>query len=248
MSETEKNSLIDLHPGYTRGVAGVLGAGVLAVAGVTSSSIMALGVLALALPLVAGWPHLMGLPNKAAAYPVLALTLLGTIGAGLFGDIRALAVAAAAGMMGVFVMEMARRDSGGKRVEQISGALLGVVMLVSASTWIRVAAGTMGKDIVTTVAATLAVVALMHAFDSQYSPLLGSVNGVVVATAMAWLMNLPLLAGVVLGAAVGGAYFLTWRAVENLPRPSGYLAGAARAFIPHSALGVVAFAIALILF
>lgn len=248
MSETEKKSLIEMHPGYTRGVLGVFGAAALAVAGVTSSSIMAIGVLVIALPLVAGWPYLVGLPNKPAAYPLLALTLVAAIGAGLFGDIRSFAVVCAAGLMGVFVMEMARKDLGGKRVEQISGALLGVVTLVSAAMWIRVAAGQMGEDLITTVAVTIAVVSLMHAFDSIYSPLLGFLNGVVVATAMAWLTNVPMLAGAVLGFAVGTAYFLTWRATETLEASSRNLAGAARAFIPHSALGVVTFAIALIVF
>ncbi|MGV9182177.1 hypothetical protein [Arcanobacterium canis] len=248
MSETEKKSLIEMHPGYTRGVLGVLGAAALAVAGVTSSSIMAIGVLVIALPLVAGWPYLVGLPNKPAAYPLLALTLVAAIGAGLFGDIRSFAVVCAAGLMGVFVTEMARKDLGGKRVEQISGLLLGVVTLISAAMWIRVAAGQMGEDLITTVAVTIAVVSLMHAFDSIYSPLLGFLNGVTVATAMAWLTNVPMLAGAVLGFAVGAAYFLTWRATDALEISSRNLAGAARAFIPHSTLGVVTFAIALIVF
>ncbi len=240
---TPLTEIMERRAAYARALLGIYGATSLAVGAVFGPYAIAAAVAIMSGLLIAGWPYLLGLPNKVIPQVFLSLLALALIITALFGTLAHSTIVAAVGVIGAFVAEMFRGHGRARLIEQLSGGFAGAVVLVSGSLWIH-ALRSHGKNVVIVAAVSLAIVALMHAFDSRAARVAGFVNGVAFAMGFGYVTRLPYESAALIGLAAAGAYLLTSRAVENLPRPSPALNGVARAMIPLLAVGVVGFVVA----
>lgn len=242
-SKSARGDDYSIHPGYTRALIGVVAAAAIAVSASFSGSILAFVIAIIGGLVIMGWPRLMDLPNKTAPYPILIFTLIASIGVAFFGDRDHFAILAAGALIGTFVTEMFRRDGGVHHVEQLSGTFLGVMLMIAVGMWIPVVRVEHGPELIICMAIVIAVVSLVHAFDSTISSALGLINGIITGLATAWVMRVPLPVGLVVGIAVALVYFVSQRGVENKVRHSLNRAELSRALAPLCALGAVAFII-----
>lgn len=90
-------------------------------------------------------------------------------------------------------------------------------------------------------AITLAIVSLMHAYNSVAARIAGFINGLAFALGFAYLTRIPLESALLIGVSVGAIYLLTARMSMDLPRPSPVINIATRAMIPPLAVGVIVF-------
>lgn len=225
--------------GYARALLGVYAATSLALGAVFGPYMIAVAVGIMGAIMIAGWPNLLSLPTRFIPRVLLTLLAVTLIVTALFGTVAHTAIVGAASIIAAFIAEMFRTDGRPRLIEQLSGGFAGAVVLMSGSLWIHAMRLGQGKSIAIVAAITLTIVALMHAFDSLAARIAGFVNGIAFALGFAYLTQVPLDSAFVIGVCVAGAYLLSARAVEHMPKPSQPLSGAARAMIPPLAVGVV---------
>ncbi|MFC5369648.1 hypothetical protein [Arcanobacterium bovis] len=231
---------------YVRALLSIAAATFLAVGAVTAPWGMILVVMAFGSLLILGWPMLLNLPNRPTARSAMGVAFLLLIAAGIWGSLILTALAAAVGIVVVFVAEMLRSADAFRRLEQIAGTYLGITLLTSLSLWIHTTLLPGGIRVAVMLALVSGIVAIIYAFQSRTLEFVSLVNGVVVGTASALILALPWWSGIMAGIAVPLAFQLTQRAVSDVLRQGRLLSNIARSFVPFSALGMVALAIGLI--
>ncbi len=205
----------------------------------------------LVLGLAAGWPRLVGLPSRLGSAVVIAASgLLGLTVVLLAASLVPLLAVLAFAVVAAFVHEMARRDGRPRLVESVTGTVTGAVAAISAAGWVVVSGVGPPAVLVTATGAALTVAGL-----AALIPLGSRVTGpVAVAAGLgAGVASAALLSGLgyATGAAVGiGAGLLTASVrvlFEHYPASGRPSASAAIATLPACALGIPAYAVALLL-
>ncbi|WP_216402963.1 hypothetical protein [Arcanobacterium phocae] len=226
--------------GYARALIGIYAATSLAVGAVFGPYAIAAAVAIMSAIFIAGWPSLLDLPAHAIPRTMLTLLAIALIVTGLFGTVAHSAIVGAASVIAAFIAEMFRTDGRPRLIEQLSGGFAGAVVLMSGSLWIHAMRLSHGKNVVIVTAMAIAIVAVMHAFDSVAARIAGFVNGIAFAIGFGYLTQLWVESSVLIGVFTASAYLLTARGVLEMPRPSPAINGAARAMIPPLLVGVVA--------
>lgn len=225
----------------TRIVIALVGSACLIVGALTNSVFLGVAIFICGVVVAAGWAMLLGLPNKSTPkYPLLAVLVVALVTA-LLSTPNASTFIVAGSLVAVFLTEMFRRDGRTDLVEQISGTYVGCILIVSLTMWVHVIPAKHGTEIAITAAVITAGVAVINAFETRSVTVLSVVNGLVIGVVASYALHLETIFGVLLALGAVMAYRLTARAVKNLPRPSPAASGAARAFIPFCALGVISF-------
>ncbi|QJC21254.1 hypothetical protein [Arcanobacterium buesumense] len=227
--------------GYARALIGIYGATSLAVGAVFGPYAIALAVAILGAILISGWPNLLYLPNRTIPRTMLTLLAIALLVTALFGTVEHTAIVMAGSVIAAFIAEMFRTDGRKQLIEQLSGGFAGAVVLVAGSLWIHTMRHAQGKDVVIVAAVSLAIVALMHAFDSWAARVAGFINGIAFALGFGYLTELSFEPSLLIGVSTAGAYLLTARAVADLPRPSPAINGASRAMIPLLIVGLFSY-------
>lgn len=190
------------------------GFGVLLAAALCVGSLANLGVeavvVAAGLVLVVGWPQLLRVPNihSARVSMLLGLVALALI---LFTQkYSALPFVAALGVGVVFVVEMFRKADALRRMEQMSGAYLGILVILGLALFAAAfRASVAGSAVAMCLLGASAVVAVICTFLQRSTFIVGLLNSLVTGIALAYVFELQLWAGAVLGLCALVAYFLT---------------------------------------
>lgn len=197
---------------------GILLAVAAVVGGPFTKYLVAACVLVAALFLALGWASLLDLPDQRGTAVVLLLVGLGTTAAtladGIQGTSTITALATAFGIFLAFGQQMLRRERS-RLTESLSGTVLGVLLVASASGW--VSAEQAAREPVLLTAAAGALAAAHLALSLPLRPVLATVlallGGAGVAAGTALLTGtLPVLVaaglGVALAAIVAAVSFL----------------------------------------
>lgn len=202
----------------TRAVSTAVLAAVLATAGLLSGTVDH-GIVGYAIAVVAGlqvaalaygWPVLGRLPQPVGSGAVIALAGFGSVAAVQSTHVppylRLLPIVFAFAVLLSFVNELTRRDGRGSLVESVAGTVAGVLLAVSASSWIAASRLNEGAALVVTGASALAAAAAVAALGWRgWSGATATAGAAVVAGGVvgAAVDGLATFAAVVLALAVG---------------------------------------------
>ncbi len=211
--------------------------------------------LALALALVVvfgalswGWPGLIGLPNRGVGRAGVAVIGCAALACAVFGTVTHVAYVAALGVPVVYIGEMLRGDGRSRLLTQVAGTYAGGLLGIGGALWILVAELPGGYDLALSWVAGMALAAVACTF----------VRGPLIAAAV------PVMAGLGSGALLVGTTDLPWWPAVAFAGILGVLAwgleqmtpavltteGVASrisfALIPFSAMGVVGYALSLL--
>ncbi|MDO5025376.1 MAG: hypothetical protein Q4E03_02530 [Trueperella sp.] len=236
-----------IAPASVRAQIGFCGAALLALGGATHVAGTAVVLLFLTVGMLPGWPKLLRLPNLSTSRWVMSLTAVFAAFAAGLGTVGHTAMVLTGAVIASFVTEIFRTDGRYKLVEQISGDFAGAIMVICASMWIHLVKLEDGSNVMVVAAIALAVGAVISAFDSPRAHLLTFINTTAFAVAVAFVMGTPVMVGVIIGLFVGLGFYLTRRAVRFLPRHDSPEISAARALIPHCALGLISYLVCVVL-
>lgn len=196
-------------------------------------------VLLVSLFLAFGWATLLDLPHDQGTAVVLLLVGLGTTGAtladGLAGTTTITALATAFGIFLAFVQQMVRTERS-RLTESLSGTLLGVLVVASASGWVSGQQAAQEPALLTAAAGALAGAHLV--LSLPLGPVAGTATAVVSGTAVA--VGTAALTGalpIAVAAGLGVALTATVAAVFHLLAPSPR-AGEGRAVLAGAAAPV----------
>lgn len=229
-----------------------------AILGICMSTVLALGVsfgvpgtviayLILASLFIPGWPHLLDLTNRHAPRLILGLTTIASAAAAAFGSVELSALVAVGAVMASFVGEMLRKDGRVRLVEQISGTIAGVMVLVAGSMWIHLAKIDVGTRITISIAISIAVAALILSFRTPNARPVAVFNAIVFAAGTSLILEFNVLAGIFAGAGVGMSYLLVRRSLADEPADTRLRAGISRTLLPHLVLGIIGYVTMLML-
>lgn len=226
--------------------------------GICMSTVLAVGVgfgvpgtviayLILAIFFIPGWPHLLDLTNRHAPRLILGLTTVACAAAAAFGSVEQSALVAVGAVMASFVGEMLRKDGRIRLVEQISGTIAGVMVLVAGSMWIHLAKIDVGTQITICIAISIAVAALILSFKTPNARPVAVFNSIVFAAGTSLILGFNVFAGIFAGAGVGMSYLLVRRSLANEPADTRLRAGISRTLLPHLVLGIIGYVTMLML-
>lgn len=228
---------------FMRGLMGVYGAAILGLGAAFGPYMMAGAIAISAVLLIIGWPDLIGLDNRRVPRATMSVIALAAVVSGLFGTLLTTTFVAVFAVVACFFAEMFRRDGRSHLVEQLAGSMMGAVMLVSGSLWIFVARDDASTDLVIVAAITLAIVSMVHGFDTVPARYVGFINGLVFGVGLAIIVDLSPLAGGLLGASIATVYLIGARFAVDFPTPTEALPSLSRAMTPLLAVGVIGFVV-----
>ncbi|MFY9262326.1 MAG: hypothetical protein GX483_00485 [Actinomycetaceae bacterium] len=244
VSSTSAPDPVQRRTAYARSLMGIYGATMLALGAAFGPYVEAGALLILSFAFVSGWPIALGLTNTHAARVTLGLVVFAALGAATFGTLTTTTFVAVLAIFGVFLTEMFRRDGRAQLIEHISATLAGAMIVVSGSLWIHAAELERGPDVIIVSAITLAVVALMHAFETSAARVVGFINGIFFGAGTAFIVQINLATGLIIGLSVGLLYTVSARAVEALEPAGKKHLGTTRAMFPLLALGIIGYLLA----
>ena len=230
-----------------RAVVSAVAAALLAVAGSVSAPLQIVVAVVLMLALAVGWPRLVDLPAALGRTVLLVVVALAAAGAALLsGDLRLLAVVAAGGVIGSFLLELARRDGRPRLVDSVSASMTGVVMLLSGSAWLVVGDTPLALAVVVTASGALAAGAAVSAIHLPPWP--HAIATIVVATAVGAVAGVVLSELSFVGAGIGFAAGLLMASVHQVlgryPTAGRPVAALAAAVLPVVVVGLPVYALA----
>lgn len=207
------------------------------------------GVLAVFVLVVAwGWPTLLDLPARAGVRFVVALGGLGALAAVTFTDgepfLRDLPVVLALSILLAFVNELVRPDGRLRMVDSVAGSVSGVLVVASAAGWVAAGRTTGGTAIVVVGAVALGVSSASSVVP--LSPWLGllaavGVSGGVGVGLAAVLPGITLLAGGLIGVAVGILGATLREVFTRLPALARRSAATAAVVVPVTVAGTLVY-------
>ena len=226
---------------------GLLGAALIAAGAMLEfgGSIVALAIIGVIM--LMGWPTLLAVRHATRIRTMIALVLLVALGVANWGTPEVMSLVVALAVAGSFGVNMLPAKHRTQVLEQAGATFTGSLLAVTVAMWAFVWDTALGQAQVLIFAAVIAVAAILESIETRISHLLAFINGIAVGIFGAWLGDLPLWVGAAIGLCVVLCYVLTERAVREAPRPSPMLAGSARALIPHCALGMAAYVLALVI-
>lgn len=215
---------------------------------------LALMVGAIDLAVISGWPKLLGMPRRATARWTIGIVAALSLVVALFFGIGELAVLAALAIPVVYVGEMTCAERA-HLLEQVAESYLGALIAISASMWI-VALRAGGGEVV----ATAAIVLLGGTFGLYYTrgPVrfaaatgAGFAAGALCTPALIRLAGTGTLAeGLASAAILAVGYGLVAvglaKVLGALQAANSGRAGVCFVLVPHSALGVLGYTLALL--
>ena len=209
--------------------------------------------LAVALIFVAicwGWPGLVGLPNRGVSRAGIAAIGLAALLCAAFGSSTHLAYVAAFGVPVVYIGEMLRRDGRTRLLTQVAGTYAGGLLGIGAALWKLVANEPGGFEFGLSAMAGMALAGIAGAFVRGSLILLAvPVAAALGSGAVAWAAtDLPWWPAIVFAVILG---VLAWGLEQVTPAVLSQLEWSSKvsfALIPFSAMGVVGYALALLLF
>ncbi|HCX85601.1 MAG TPA: hypothetical protein DHV14_10805 [Micrococcales bacterium] len=231
----------------TRAVVSAAAAALVAIASYAGTTAVLAVVAVLLLAFAWGWPRLVGLPVAGRRAVLLAVVAVLSLSAVLLtGDLEYLAVVAAAGVIGAFVLELTRDDGRPRLVDSLSASCAGVVVVVSGAGWVGMGRTPLEVAVVFTAAGTLAAGAACAAIHLPPWVHAGvTIVGATVVGAVAGLV-LPELGYV--GAIIGFASGLLSAALHQLlgryPAANRLVPALAAAVLPVVVVGVPVYVIA----
>ncbi|WP_029289316.1 hypothetical protein [Cellulomonas sp. HZM] len=238
----------------TRAVVTAALAALVAVAGYVGGLPVSIAAALLTLLLAAGWPALMGLPARLGSSIVIGL---GGVAAVVAVDrtpdqpyLRYLPVVFAAAILLAFVNELARRDGRDRLVESVSGTVAGTLVAVAAAGWVAIDRTPGAGSLVVNGALALAVGSAVVALP--LSPWLGAVVTTLVAAgagagSAALLPDVGVLAGLILGAAVGILVATLHVLFDRLPSLEQRRPALAAVTLPVTVTGILVYVVGRVL-
>jgi hypothetical protein len=234
----------------------VLGAVVLAVAGLAGGWVVTAAAGLSVLALAVGWADLLRLPHRSGTTILVGLLGIGSLVAGTVavmpetGVTRPLAVFAvviAAALLSSFGHELLRRDGRKDVVESVTGTFSGQVVAVLATGWVLVSYTSEGSSAIIVAAAAIATARLGSALPlglpAQMIAWMGVAFGVFAAVlASMFVTGVPALTAIALGAAVSAVGVAIDR-LFPVHETRLELSVLARAAAPVAAAGTVAYAV-----
>jgi len=238
----------------TRTVVTAVLAAVVAVAGFVGGLPVTIVAGVLALAFAIGWPWLASLPFKPGSTAVLALGGLGAVAAvHLVEDqpyLRYLPVVFAAAILLAFVNELLRRDGRERMVESVAGTVTGTLLAAAVTGWVAIGRTPGGEPIVVVGALALAVGSAVVALPlvgwrgAAATTLAATLAGVL---AQLLLPDIDLLAGAVLGVAVGVLVSSLHVLFDALPSLSRRLPAVAAVVLPVTVTGILVYVVGRVL-
>ena len=238
----------------TRAVVTAALAALVAVAGYVGGLPVTVVAGLLALAFAIGWPALASLPFKPGSAAVIAI---GGVGAVLAVHsvldqpyLRYLPVVFATAILLAFLNELLRRDGRERLVESVAGTVTGTLLAVAVAGWVAIGRTPGGEPIVVVGALALAVGSAVVAL-----PFVGWAGATVTtlaatgagALAALVLPDIDLVAGVVLGAAVGvlvSSLHVLFDALHTLARR---LPSIAAVVLPVTVTGILVYVVGRVL-
>ncbi|CAM5784912.1 hypothetical protein [Cellulomonas persica] len=238
----------------TRAVVTAALAALVAVAGYLGGLPVTVLAALLALAFAVGWPSLANLPFRPGSAAVIAIGGVGgVLAVHSVQDqpyLRYLPVVFATSILLAFVNELLRRGGRERMVESVAGTVTGTLLAVAVAGWVAIGRTPGGEPIVVVGALALAVGSAVVALP------LASWRGALVTTAAATaagvlatllLPDIDLLAGLVLGAAVGvlvSSLHVLFDALESLARK---LPSVAAVVLPVTVTGILVYVVGRVL-
>lgn len=222
---------------------GVLGSLTLVLGAYAHIGIGLIMLAVLGIVFLVGWPMLLAVPHPNLSRVTMAIVFLIALGIGNWGSPTMMSFVAALSVAVSFGVEMFRFDGRQRMIDQAAATCVGALLLVMLVMWSFAWRADLGQLLAILFAVVISVVAIIESLEAASAGVVALINAVIVGVLMAWLLDLPLWAGVSAGVCVVLCYAATGRAVREIPRPSPTALGASRAMIPLCVLGMVAYAL-----
>ncbi|RHA43090.1 hypothetical protein [Cellulomonas rhizosphaerae] len=238
----------------TRAVVTAVLAALVAVAGYVGGMPVTVASGILAVVLAAGWPTLAGLPFPPGSSAVIGLGGLGAVVAvHVTPDqpyLRYLPVVFASAIILAFVSELLRRDGRTRLVESVAGTVTGTLVAVAVAGWVAIGRTPGGEPLVVGGALALAVGSAVVALP--LAPWLGAVVTAAVsaaagAGAAAVLPDIDVVAGLLLGLAVGILVATLHVLFDRLPTLERRLPALAAITLPVTVTGILVYVVGRVL-
>ncbi|MDY5585441.1 MAG: hypothetical protein SPG61_06605 [Arcanobacterium sp.] len=196
------------------------------------------GALLAGLLLALGMPRLMDLPHPNSTSVFSLIVLLAALFPLLTGNLEYLSIIAVLTIPVVFILEMARKGTALRRLEQVSGSFVTVSLVLCAITIGFVPNFEFGTRYGFITVLVTAVVALLHAFQTRSMLLASLLNGLVSGAAIAIIVSsLPIWLGLLLGVLVAIIFWVLRQACFSRLSQTGYLELFAYAALPFAIIG-----------
>ena len=220
--------------------------------GVSGSLLLAFGAYAnigiglimlavLGVVFLVGWPLLLAVPHPNLSRVTMAVVFLVALSIGSWGSSTMMSFVAALSVAVSFGIEMLRSDGRQRMIDQAAATCVGALLLAMLVMWSFAWRANLGHLLAVLFAVVICVVVIIESLGTPSSRVVALINAVIVGVLMAWLLDLPLRAGVSVGVCVVLCYAATGRAVSEIPHPLPATLGASRAMIPLCVLGMVAY-------
>lgn len=225
-------------------VAGFFFALVLALGAVCFSPLIIGLVALLAVLVILGWSFLIELPSRQTArIDLIIISVLGILAA-IFADYHWIALVAGLGIVISFATEMFRAKTLLRRLEQISGTYLAMVLVLSSVFWIQSVNTGFDAQVVFVFAVVIGVVSIINLFITRSVFAISLVNALIFGFGTAFLTDTRLAAGAIAGLAVPVAYRLSYEAFNQAHYERPLMPLLAYIVLPISSLGFIAYATA----
>ena len=215
---------------------------------------LAATVGALGIVFAVGWPLLVGLPSKPGSGVVVGLGGAGAVAVVYLtiGEpyMRALPLVFAASILLAFVNELLRRDGRTRLVESVSGTVAGTLVAAAAAGWVATVRSPGGAGLVIAGAVALAVGSAASAVTLRGWTGVGAKVGAAAAAgalAAGWLPTVDLLAGALLGMAVGILITALHELFDRLRILTRVSAALAATVLPVTVTGVLVYVVGRVL-
>lgn len=220
--------------------------------GVSGSLLLAFGAYAnigiglimlavLGVVFLVGWPLLLAVPHPNLSRVTMAVVFLVALSIGSWGSPTMMSFVVALSVAVSFVIEMLRSDGRQHMIDQAAATCVGALLLAMLVMWSFAWRADLGQLLAVLFAVVICVVVIIESLGTPSSRIVALINAAIVGVLMAWLLDLPLWAGVSVGVCVVLCYAATGRAVSEIPHPLPATLGASRAMIPLCVLGMVAY-------
>lgn len=220
--------------------------------GVSGSLLLAFGAYAnigiglimlavLGVVFLVGWPLLLAVPHPNLSRVTMAVVFLVALSIGSWGSPTMMSFAVALSVAVSFVIEMLRSDGRQHMIDQAAATCVGALLLAMLVMWSFAWRADLGQLLAVLFAVVICAVVIIESLGTPSSRIVALINAAIVGVLMAWLLDLPLWAGVSVGMCVVLCYAATSRAVSEIPHPVPATLGASRAMIPLCVLGMVAY-------
>ena len=238
----------------TRAVLTAVVAALVAVAAFVGEAPVVVVALVLTLVLATGWPVLLELPSVLGAAVVIAIGGAGgvIVVAATQGPpfLRELPIVVALAVLLAFVNELARQDGRLRLVESVTGTVTGVLVATAAAGWVAAARSPGGTSMVVGGAVALAFAAGFSTISLGGWTAAGITAGVglVAGGAVGAVMpDTDLLAGAVLGLAVGILVAALHVLFDRMPALDRRMAALAVVALPVSVSGILVYVVGRVL-